>query len=292
VYAGLYGPLGPQWDPVRELKPPLRVQSANDVAARILRVRPMRSRAISRGLPRLSGPGAIYRQGGLIGKPTNNQNMKSENTAWNQLLERSAELADRLAPVIRQGLKSQKPRFTIVRDLCGLVMEHAESVRLLMRAENFTSAAAQLRTQYETVLRPVWVRFSAPETSVTKLIGGLTEEDLALRAGNLPMAKEMLDHLAVSPGVPRRILRSLLSFRAELLKESNSAVHSGSHAIYRHRSGYPELSLVQLIQASNDLLIATARLQAALSGSRAQREELALIGMEFAGCLPPSRTAA
>lgn len=218
--------------------------------------------------------------------------MKSQNTSWNQLLERSAELAERLAPVIGQELQSRKPRFEIIRELCGLVVEHAGSVRLLMRGEKFTSAAAQLRTQYETVLRPVWVHFSAPENAVTKLIGGLAEEELARRAGNLPMAKEMLDHLVVSRRAPRRILRSLICFSAELLKESNSAVHSGAHAIYRHRSGYPECSLVQLIQASNDLLIATARLQVALSGSRAQREELALIGMEFASCLPPSRTAA
>ena len=248
-----------------------------------------RFRVVSRGYP---APAAIDRQGELIGNPTNNRNMKSQNTACNQLLERSMELADRLAPVIGQELKSQKPRFKIVRELCYLAMEHAESVRLLMRGGKFTSATAQLRTQYETVVRPVWVRFSASETAVTKLIGGLTEEDLARRAGNLPMAQEMLDHLAASPGVPRRILRSLLGFRAEVLKESNSAVHSGAHAIYRYRSGYPELLLVQLIQASNDLLIATARLQAALSGSRAQREELDLIGVEFASCLPPFRTAA
>ncbi len=198
----------------------------------------------------------------------------------------------RLAPLIGQKFKSRKLHSQIVHELRGLVMKHAEGFRLLMRSGNFPCATPQLRIQYEAAARLVWVRFSATETAVTKMVVALTEENLARSAGNLPMAKEMLDRLVESTGVPRVILRSLLRFSAEDLKESNSAVHSGPLAIFRHRDGYPESWRVRLIQASNDLLMATARLQVALSCSQAQREALALIGREFASCLPPSRMAA
>ncbi|WP_035614126.1 hypothetical protein [Haloferula sp. BvORR071] len=212
--------------------------------------------------------------------------MKSQNITLNQLLERSAELACRLALIIGQEFQSSNSRSKVVHDLCVLAEEHSKSVRLLLGSENFNSATAQLRIHYEAVLRSVWIHFSAPKSAVKKLMGALSQEDLARRADNLPTAKEMLDQLEASGKVPCLILRPLLCFRAEMLKESNAAVHSGPHAIYLHRSGYPEPLLVQRIQASNDLLVATARLQVALSGSRAQREELALIGVEFASCLP------
>ena len=170
-------------------------------------------------------------------------------------------------------------------------MEHAESVRMLLIEGNVGSATGLLRSGFEAILRAVWIHYPAADSAVAKLAERLTTEESARHADNLPMVREMLDDLETYKGAPVRVLRPLRRFGQRVLKESNSAVHSGPLAIYRHRCGYTDELTMHLLRCLNDLLLATARLQVVLSGGRGQGDELALIAREFGDCLPPPEVA-
>lgn len=212
--------------------------------------------------------------------------MHKKQETWNQLLERSKELAERLAPVLRQSPRSPEPRFKLSRSFCEVAMEHTESTRLLLMKGNVGSATGLLRPGFEALLRAVWIHYPAAESAVAKLAERLTTEELARHADNLPMIKEMSDALEACESVPAVVRRFLCRFGQEILKESNSAVHSGPLAVYRHRCGYPDELRVRLLRSLNDLLLATARVRSVLSGVCEKRAGLDLIVREFADCLP------
>ncbi|MCW1916320.1 hypothetical protein OJ996_22210 [Luteolibacter sp. GHJ8] len=213
--------------------------------------------------------------------------MNRRNTKSNSPLEQSIELAGRLAPVLGQEPRSSKPRFQLSRSFCEVAIEHTESARLLLMQGNVGSATGLLRSGFEAVLRAVWIHYRVAESSVAKLAERLTTEESARHSDNLPMIKEMLDDLEMRKGVPIRVLRSLRRFGLDVLKESNSAVHSGPLAIYRHRCGYPDEMRQRLLCSLNDLLLAIARVRNLLRGAGGKRSGLDLIAREFADCLPP-----
>jgi len=52
---------------------------------------------------------------------------------------------------------------------CGCALEHALSLRLLVRSGCYTSALAMMRLQYEAVTRGVWLLYAASESQVETL---------------------------------------------------------------------------------------------------------------------------
>lgn len=121
--------------------------------------------------------------------------------ALNPLLARSAALHNTLAGFLGLSLEHPGPRSRISRLICGIVFEHAESVKILITAGNFTSAAGLMRLQYEAVVRALWAFYAATDGFVDKLSASLTEET-ARKAASLPMVGEMLKPWTPKP--PRK----------------------------------------------------------------------------------------
>jgi hypothetical protein len=178
------------------------------------------------------------------------------------------------------------PRARISRLICGISYEHAESVKILIAAGNFTSAAGLMRLQYEAVVRALWAFYAATDGFVDKLSASLTEET-ARKAASLPMVGEMLESLDAK--APKEALGMLIEFRDHQWKPLSSFVHGGLHAIHRHETGYPFPLMHGALRSSNGLLIMAAMLLVILHGGKDQVGKIPAIQIEFDDALPPRK---
>jgi hypothetical protein len=208
-----------------------------------------------------------------------------DTTSLNALLARSAELQDTLAGFLGLSSGETGPRSRVSRAMCGISFEHAEGIKILTAAGNFTSAVGLMRLQYEAVVRAFWVLYTASDSFVDKLAASLSKET-ERKASKLPMVGEMLEKLESK--APEVAMDMLKEFREHQWRPLSSFVHGGLHAIHRHDTGYPVVLLLQVVRSSNGLLMMAAMLLVILHGGGNQRGKMAEIQKEFADCLPPA----
>lgn len=177
-------------------------------------------------------------------------------------------------------------RMLLTRAICGIVFEHAESVKMLTSLGNFTSAAGLIRLQYEALVRALWIFYTATDEMVRKLRADLTPEN-AKKADKLPMLSEMLTHLEGK--CPKILTDQLLEFKEYSWKPLSSYVHGGIHAIHRHTKGYPPELLVQTLKTSNGVLFMAGTLVAILSGDLSQQSAIEKIYTDYSDCTPVKR---
>jgi hypothetical protein len=181
------------------------------------------------------------------------------------------------------------PRLGTCRILCSVVLEHAESTKLLIVSGNFTSAIGLLRLQYETMVRAMWLLYAASDVAVEKLAAELNHKS-PKKTDKMPMLSEMLNKLEGK--APVEAFSMLLEFKQYSWKPLSSFVHGGIHAINRHSRGYPVLLLEQALRASNGVSLMVGMLLVIVSGDKAQRGKITEVQKRFADCLPPNRVKA
>ncbi len=214
--------------------------------------------------------------------------MSHRNNVLNSLLIKSAHLESELNSLFELAQSNPTSRMSASRVMCGVSFEHAESVKLLIVAGNFTSAVCLLRLQYESLVRAIWILFAASEQAVEKLQSQLNHENIVL-AEKLPMLSSMLTELEGKG--PPEVAAQLLEFKEYSWKHLSSYVHGGIHAMSRHSKGYPDALLVQAIKASNGLSLMAGMLAVIVSGQPGQSGRVSRIQSEHSECLPPHRSA-
>lgn len=181
---------------------------------------------------------------------------------------------------------SPSHRTNLSRIMCGVSLEHAESLKILLVSGNFTSAVSLLRLQYESLVRGIWALYAATDLQVEKLTADLTDQS-AKRADRMPMLAEMLDKLGST--APIEATAPLEEFREYSWKPLSSYIHGGIHAISRHSKGYPESILEQALRASTGLTGVVGIFAAVLSGDQKKVSEMSSLYKEYADCLPNHR---
>jgi hypothetical protein len=146
---------------------------------------------------------------------------------------------------------------------CGLAFEHGLSLRLLIRAQCYTSALTMMRLQYEALTRAIWLVYAATDKQVETISAPLTAE-AERKAKNLPMLSQMLDQIAER--APAQAARMLMNFKDVNYHAVNSFVHSGIHPLRRHAQGYPATLIQSAIQNSNGLNLMTLQTGVILTG--------------------------
>jgi len=200
------------------------------------------------------------------------------------LLARSAVLESRLAGFFALPLVNGSGRLQGARSLASLGFEHAQSVKYLVAAGLYTSAAALLRVQYESLVRALWVLYVATDTQAELMIADLTEET-AKQANKIPMLSQMLE--AIEEKAPHAPVAHLKEFKHYSWRPLSSFVHGGIHAVNRHGRGFPlELVLVE-VRHSNGLLAMAGNLLLILAGVPVEAGKMAGIYAEFKDCFPP-----
>jgi hypothetical protein len=216
-------------------------------------------------------------------KPMLEQSMNAERLGT--LLERTVKFheavhlhAANLAPV--EGV-----RHLVAFQAALLSLEHAAGAIVLIDGGLFPSAYTLMRSQYECLVRGIWLLYSASEDWVERLSEPLTLEN-AKRANEGPMLAEMLKELDASPDSPKPIIGQLRQYKDATWKAMSSYVHGGLHPLSRLVTGYPPQLTYDVVRNSNAVIALTTQLVSILSGDSRNMEPVRRFHIEFADCLP------
>lgn len=201
-----------------------------------------------------------------------------------ELLDGSDELHLEILSLLEDTPAFPDIRPEIAYIACSVALEHALSLRLLVRTECFTSAIALMRLQFEALTRGMWLLYAASDTQVESLASELTL-DTDRGARKLPMLSQMLE--AVEGKAPEEALRMLLQFKEKNWYGMNSFVHSGIHPLQRHVDGYPQELIENVVRSSNGLNTMTGMLGAILTGDPQLFKEAQALQTRHAHVLPP-----
>jgi hypothetical protein len=143
-------------------------------------------------------------------------------------------------------------------------VEHGLAIRLLISAEQFASATALLRLQFEAVVRAIWLYSTAPDTSVP---------------GDTPKVQDMLD--AIDRDAPPQVGTMLRDLKA----------HGGIHTHLRSDAGYSADHALGVLRNANGLTAIASMQIAMLSGDERVSNGMRQIQMDHLDCLPPHTSA-
>jgi hypothetical protein len=204
-----------------------------------------------------------------------------ECTASTDRLYRS--LAECLTNIEHDG----SARSQLAMTLSTIAIEHGVSQRVLVSMENFSSAVALLRVQFETVTRALWLHFAASDERIERFAELIDSRSLKEPA-NAPGMQEMIDALAQR--APPAIARMLGELKKGAWDPLNSYVHGGIHPLMQAHHGYlPEYAL-QSLRNANGLSTMAAMLMAVLSGDADVTRRVREIQLAHLQCLPPLAT--
>jgi len=199
-------------------------------------------------------------------------------------LEESKEFADELLAIIDLPLFNDSVRVGISDVACSLSLEHWHAVRHLL-AEGFMSSALVVhRSQFEAVLRSVWLTYAATDADVAKLTTVLNLES-EQAAKNISQAQNMMDALARSG--PKEAYAALARFKDNSWKALNSYAHAGIHPLRRHADGYPIALAHGVLCNANGLAVLSGMQAVVLSGAQPLQREVLALAARHSTCMPP-----
>jgi hypothetical protein len=171
---------------------------------------------------------------------------------FDQALEDSDALADGFLELVDLPLCNDTVRVGTAAVACSLAFEHWNSVRLLLGSGLLPSALVVHRSQFEAVLRSVWLTYAASNSDVAKLAASLDLES-EQAAKNISQAQHMMDALAKS--APKEAHAPLARFKDNSWKALNSYAHAGIHPLRRHADGYPVALAHSVLCNANGLAV-------------------------------------
>ncbi|WP_249731724.1 DUF6988 family protein [Pseudomonas syringae] len=180
-----------------------------------------------------------------------------------ELLNRSDGLHTEILAVLQDAKAFPGIRHEVAMVACGMALEHALSLRQLVRGHCLTSALSLMRLQYEAFARGVWLLYAATDLQVQVLASPLTV-DAETSARKMPMFSTMLDQVVTK--APPEASRMLLNFKEMNWHAMNSFIHSGIHPLRRHADGYPDGLIESAVRNCNGLSVMVLQLCVVLTG--------------------------
>jgi hypothetical protein len=199
-------------------------------------------------------------------------------------LKESEEFADELLELIDLPLCNDTARVGIADVACSLSLEHWHSVRRLLADGLMSSALVVHRSQFEAVLRSVWLTYAAPDADIAKLTTVLDLES-EQAAKNFSQAQHMMEALAKSG--PKEAHAALARFKDNSWKALNSYAHAGIHPLRRHADGYPVALAHGVLCNANGLAVLSGMQAAVLSGAQPLQREVLALAAKHSTCMPP-----
>lgn len=200
------------------------------------------------------------------------------------LLSRSAMLEERIESLFALSMPTDSARIRAVLTITSLGFEHSRSLKYLVAARLYTSSAALLRIQYESLVRAIWVLHCASDADAELIISELTQES-AKRADRIPMLSKMLEEIERdAPNVP---VGQLKEFKFYSLRPLSSFVHGGIHAVNRHGRGFPSELVSMQVRHFNGLLGLAGSLLQVIAGVPPEQQIIGKLFKEFEACFPP-----
>lgn len=199
------------------------------------------------------------------------------------LLDRSDDLHIEILGLLENAQACPGLRFEAGLVACGMSLEHALSLRMLLRCACFTSAFSLIRLQYEALTRAVWLLYAATKSQVEQLTAPLSLE-AEVSARKMPMFSKMLEEVVQK--APPQAARLLGQFKDVNWHAMNSYVHSGIHPLRRHVEGYPAQLIQSVIRSSNGLSMMTLMTGKILTGDAGDSSGLRSMQEKYQIVLP------
>lgn len=201
-----------------------------------------------------------------------------------EIFRQSDLLAEKLQVLIDIPLLNESARIVTSDVACSLSFEHWHSVRALLECGLLPSSIVIHRAQFESLVRSVWITYSASEGQIDKLSTDLTLES-EQAAKNLPQVSDMI--VSIGKSGPREAFNALSRFKDNSWKALNSYVHAGIHPIRRHSEGYPVKLIIDVLRNANGLAVMSAMQAVVLSGEQPMQKDVLKLAFEFSECMPP-----
>ncbi len=166
-------------------------------------------------------------------------------------------------------------------------LQFAAAVRVLCGSGLLLGASATLRSQFEAIIRSVWVLHRATENQVERLSADLSLE--AQQASkNIPLVNDMIGELEKVPQL-KNLLIALNEFKTSSWVPLNSFVHSGIHAVHWTKKGASPQLLDTVFRSSNGLTLISFQHLGILTGRPNVQFELFSAAASFSSILPNPR---
>lgn len=200
---------------------------------------------------------------------------------------RADELLSHLFDVVNLPPYDESDRLLLSRTLAITSLHFAASVRSLREARLAVGAAAMLRSQFEGLVRGVWVLYCASDDQVERLSSLLSVESQQATK-NMPQVTEMLGKLENQPQLAN-LLVALREFKDSSWLPLNSFVHSGIHAVHWTRFE-PSAGLVdQVFRSSNGLAVLAYQHLAIITGQPGLQRDVIAACAAYSSCFPDPR---
>ncbi|WP_421271881.1 DUF6988 family protein [Aeromonas taiwanensis] len=197
------------------------------------------------------------------------------------------QLFARLRDVVDHPVYDADARKNLALTLAISSMQFSDAVRLLCSQGLILGIGATLRSQYEALVRSVWVLYCATDLQVEKLDAVLnTESQQASK--NIPTVNAMLSELDKIPQV-KNLLVSLYEFKDSSWLPLNSFVHSGIHAVFWTKYKVPPELIEQSFRISNGLNVIAFQGMGILTGRPTIQQEIFSVIAHYSDCLPKAR---
>jgi hypothetical protein len=200
---------------------------------------------------------------------------------------RANKFFDVLTSIVDYPLFDDSPRVTLSATLAVSSLQFADAVRVLCAEDLLLGASATLRSQFEALVRSVWVQHRATERQIEKLNADLNHETQQT-GKNIPLTNEMLNDLEKIPQL-KNLLVALHEFKGSSWLPLNSFVHSGIHAVHWTKHGAPPQLLDTIFRASNGLTLLAFQNIGILTGRPDVQSELIAATASFSSILPERR---
>lgn len=202
-------------------------------------------------------------------------------------LSRAEKLQDALATIVDYPLWDESPKVTLSSTLAVSSLQFAAAVRVLCGSGLLLGASATLRSQFEAIIRSVWVLHRATENQVERLSADLSLE--AQQASkNIPLVNDMIGELDKVPQL-KNLLVALNEFKTSSWVPLNSFVHSGIHAVHWTKKGASPQLLDTVFRSSNGLTLISFQHLGILTGRPNVQFELFSAAASFSSILPNPR---
>lgn len=205
-------------------------------------------------------------------------------TEISELVDESDSFASQLHKLTDLPPGDDSKKLELAYTACSLAYEHWHAIRQLLSGGFLPSALVLHRTQFETIVRSIWLTYAATETDIAKLSADLNPESEQAAKG-ISQTQEMIE--AIKKHGPVAAYDAVSRFKEYSWKALNSYTHSGIHPLNRHTQGYPVVLLQNVLRNVNGLGVLTGMQIAAIAGSPPVQREVLKLAAKFPKLMPP-----
>ena len=201
----------------------------------------------------------------------------------NEIFHESERLVRALLAIVEpSAIDSERAR--IADTACSLSIEHWHAVRGLLELELLPSALVVHRAQFESLVRCVWLTWSAREEDLAKLTATLDLES-EQAAKNMPTVALMMQ--AIQEKAPPAAYAALNLFKEHNWKALNSYTHAGIHPLRRHADGYPTALTHDVLRNTNGVGVMSCMQAVVLNRKQPLQKDILTIAARHPICIPP-----